>query len=100
MQTSLFNKIKGHRLVIGGLVLYLLAVIGFIAPMHSHGNDHTDRQHSDCQLCQVSSEVFLTPIATVALTLSCCFIQKVEVVINPSLVTRHSAFSPRGPPTV
>jgi hypothetical protein len=82
-----------------GLIVYLLAIIGLFAPIHSHQDSGTASSHSECQLCQISSEAFLSPVAMTYPGLVQNFVCLHEISIEPILNIRHQAFSSRGPPS-
>ncbi len=95
-QTS--SRLK--RLFLGGFIVYLFGVIGILAPTHRHAGGSTNHSHPDCQLCQVSSEAYLAPVAMVCLDASFTFQHLVELQQTPFLSARYQPFSSRGPPSV
>jgi hypothetical protein len=93
----------GRRLLLSGLILYLFGVIGILAPTHRHDNvsqnaSHS-QQHPDCQLCQVSSEAYLAPVASICTDVPLSYVCLAEQRHAPLLASRHQPFSSRGPPS-
>jgi hypothetical protein len=82
-------------------MLYLFAIIGLLAPLHKHHDSiEAHNSHTDCQLCQVNSGVYLAPVEPVCLTESPNQFDLLTELNAPLLIQRHSSFSPRGPPVV
>lgn len=87
-----------RRFFLSALILYLFGVIGILAPTHRHeGASHS---HPDCQLCQVSAEAYLAPVALACPEAPVSFQSLAEQGQEPSLSVRHQPFSSRGPPSV
>ncbi len=89
---------KRNRLIFAGLALYILGMIGFIAPQHHHDLSQASDQHTQCQLCQVSSEVFLAPVLLGCIVFLSIFYKNILGKFSAFINLRFQPYSSRGPP--
>lgn len=88
------------RILIGVFAIYLLGLLGYIAPSHKHetGDGHS-RTHQDCQLCQVSAQPFTAAEPGLCPETPAGPVRLVEAVWEPILACRHQPFASRAPPS-
>ncbi len=89
---------KTSRLLRGVLIVYLLAVLGYLAPTHHHDLSEAGNSQSECQLCQISGQAAIQPDLPVITFLIHFAIAEFPPVVAPALPFRHSPSASRAPP--
>lgn len=89
-----------RRLLLGGFLLYLFGVLGYLATSHRHVDGGGEAQsHSSCQLCQVSHQPYVAPEAAVCFAPMEAHVALIEALWAPILASRHPPFASRAPPS-
>ncbi|MEO7427306.1 MAG: hypothetical protein ABI036_19115 [Fibrobacteria bacterium] len=99
MRSERHLGLRTRRLLLGGFLLYLFGLLGYLGPAHKHvnalGHAHGDLE---CQLCQATAQAYAAPVPLSAPLLLAMSAPVGEAVWHPVLAFRFEPFSSRAPP--